>query len=218
MATIILIIIQLLRPAIASAQENCPTAPDNSPAWSDQFIMPTPAPVSESEFSDIFGGDDVGSYSGGDGDPGEGQEVTCSSSTSAPRVSDPECQKLLDLAYAQLCKPYIYGTSGPNSFDCSGFTKYVFKNAWGVDLPHGSTSTYNKSCIEKIPPDYSLAQPCDLIFWRYPNATKATSHIGIYVGNKSAIHAGSPVKVTYLPGANWLKRYIVGFGRVTNCR
>lgn len=202
-----------LSPSLAQAQ-NCVIEPNNDPVWSDQFVMPTPAPVPESELPYVTGGDDVGVYTGPDGDENEPPEEGLCDKQDPPKVDDPECQKILDLAYQQLCKPYVYGASGPNSFDCSGFTKYVFRNAAGVELPHGSTSTYEMDCITKIAPNFDEAKPCDLIFWRYPNATKATSHIGIYVGGKSAIHAGSPVKVSYLPEMNWLKRYILAFGRV----
>lgn len=45
------------------------------------------------------------------------------------------------VAYAKqyLNCPYVYGAAGPNSFDCSGFTMYVYKH-FGISLPHGATS------------------------------------------------------------------------------
>lgn len=62
----ILIFYYLFQPSPAQAQY-CVIEPNNSPVWSDQFVMPTPAPVPESEFNDIAGGDDVGIYTGDDG-------------------------------------------------------------------------------------------------------------------------------------------------------
>jgi cell wall-associated NlpC family hydrolase len=42
-------------------------------------------------------------------------------------------------------RPYHYGASGPRSFDCSGFTRYVFRTAVGRSLPHSSAAQYRLS-------------------------------------------------------------------------
>jgi cell wall-associated NlpC family hydrolase len=82
----------------------------------------------------------------------------------------------VSFAYAQLGKPYVWGASGPGSYDCSGLTSAAWRAA-GVSMPHSARGQYNSF------PRVSLSdlQPGDLIY--YPG------HISIYVGDGMAIHA-----------------------------
>ena len=48
--------------------------------------------------------------------------------------------KIVNLAKAQIGKPYRWGAAGPSSFDCSGFTTYIYKNGAGISLPRTSVS------------------------------------------------------------------------------
>ena len=95
---------------------------------------------------------------------------------------------IVDYAYKFLGTPYVYGATGPNSFDCSGFTQYVFKNAAGINL---SRTTYTQ-INEGVPVSRENLQPGDLIFTH-------AGHVGTYVGNNQFIHAprtGDVVKVS----------------------
>ena len=85
----------------------------------------------------------------------------------------------------QIGKPYVWGASGPNSFDCGGLVKYVYKQAVNVDLPMGTTNQ------EKYGTEASLnsLQPGDLLF--YGNRG-ATYHVGIYIGNNQMVHSPQP--------------------------
>jgi cell wall-associated NlpC family hydrolase len=86
-------------------------------------------------------------------------------------------------AYKFLGKPYVWGASGPNAFDCSGFTSYVYK-AFGVGLPHQSKSQYGYGqAVSKS----NLAQG-DLVFF---NTYGSISHVGLYIGGGRFIHAGN---------------------------
>lgn len=90
-------------------------------------------------------------------------------------------------AYKHLGKPYVWGAKGPNSFDCSGFTSYVYRTALGIEIG-GTTYDQINSGIEV---SYSELQPGDLVF---PHS----GHVGIYIGNGQMIHAphtGDVVKV-----------------------
>ena len=96
--------------------------------------------------------------------------------------------RIVDAAHSRLGCPYVWGAEGPNSFDCSGFTSYVFRNAAGVSLPR---TTYEQINVG-TPVAYSDLQPGDLVF---PH----TGHVGIYVGNGQMIHApstGDVIKVS----------------------
>lgn len=85
----------------------------------------------------------------------------------------------LDFAYAQIGKPYEWGSTGPDSFDCSGLTGAAWRAA-GVSLPRTVIEQYNAG--RKVA--RSDLQPGDIIYW-YNN----TQHNGMYVGNGKAVHA-----------------------------
>ena len=52
-------------------------------------------------------------------------------------------EEVVNYAKTLLGKAYVYGGVGPNSFDCSGFTQYVFRNAAGVSLPRTTYEQIN---------------------------------------------------------------------------
>ena len=110
-----------------------------------------------------------------------------SSSTVAPPASG-NASAVLNEAYKHLGKAYVYGATGPNNFDCSGFTQYVFNKAAGIDI---SRTTYSQINVG-VPVSRDQLQPGDLVF---PHA----GHGGIYVGNGQMIHApqtGDVIKVS----------------------
>jgi cell wall-associated NlpC family hydrolase len=91
-------------------------------------------------------------------------------------------------AYAQLGKPYEWGASGPNSFDCSGLTMWAWGKA-GVSLPHSSQAQYSGGRHVSR----GDLQPGDLVFFGSP-----IHHVGIYIGGGrmiSAPHSGDVVKI-----------------------
>lgn len=99
-----------------------------------------------------------------------------------------------------LGKPYKYGEDGPNSFDCSGLTSYVYKKALGIDITR-TTSTQVK---QGVAVDKDDLKPGDLVF---PHS----GHVQIYIGNGQVIHAphtGDVVKIAKL-GEVWKARRII---------
>lgn len=112
------------------------------------------------------------------------------------------------------CK-YVYGATGPNTFDCSGFTQYVYKN-FGYNLTRTASSQANEET--KVSKD-SL-QPGDLIIF-YNNSLSGIGHVGLYIGGGRFIHAssysglkclvtgktGNMVKVSDLTKGEYAKRY-----------
>ena len=96
---------------------------------------------------------------------------------------DKSNNELLNYAYSFLGKPYIYGESGPNAFDCSGFTKFVYKY-FSKDLPRTSKEQYNSG----IKVQRKDLQTGDLVFF---NIASECCHVGIYIGNGNFIHASS---------------------------
>lgn len=115
--------------------------------------------------------------------------------------SKTKAQKVLDEAYKHLGKAYVYGAVGPNTFDCSGFTQYVYKNAVGIQL---SRTTYTQ-INEGRAISYSELQPGDLVF------TYGLEHMGIYVGDGKYIHASQPgdvVKVSSITNFHAARRIL----------
>lgn len=109
------------------------------------------------------------------------------SSTSTPLSTS----EVISLAKTLLGKPYVWGAQGPSSFDCSGFTYYVFKNSVNVTLPRvsGDQSKYG-TYVSK-----SNLKVGDLIFFDTNGSNNGNvSHVGIYMGNNEFIHASSSKK------------------------
>jgi cell wall-associated NlpC family hydrolase len=99
-------------------------------------------------------------------------------------------------AYRQLGKPYRWGASGPNSFDCSGLTMWVWAKA-GVSLPHSSRAQYGYG----VHVSKSELRPGDLVFYGSP-----IHHVGIYVGNGQYIaapHTGDVVGFRDVNRGGW---------------
>lgn len=94
----------------------------------------------------------------------------------SPQVEADPVEVALKVAYEQLGKPYRWASAGPNAFDCSGFTSYVWKKA-GVALPR--TSSGQAAALERVP--LGEMKPGDLIF--------SSGHVGMYVGKGKMIHS-----------------------------
>ena len=93
-----------------------------------------------------------------------------------------KAEKALAFARSQIGKPYVWGATGPDSYDCSGLTQGAWKAA-GVDIPRVTYDQVNAGTTVPL----SNAQPGDLVFF-YDDVT----HVGIYIGNGMMIHAPKP--------------------------
>ena len=112
-----------------------------------------------------------------------------SSDSSSPSgvTTSGSAQAIVNEAYKHLGKAYVWGAKGPDNFDCSGFTSYVYQAVTGIWIG-GDTYSQIYSGREV---SYSELQPGDLVF---PHS----GHVGIYIGNGQMIHApqtGDVVKV-----------------------
>ncbi|MEV7014438.1 NlpC/P60 family protein [Streptomyces sp. NPDC093991] len=106
-------------------------------------------------------------------------------STGAPSAGSSyttKAEKALAFARAQIGKPYVWGATGPGSYDCSGLTQAAWKAA-GVSLPRTTYDQVNAGTTVPV----SQALPGDLVFF-YDDVT----HVGLYIGNGMMIHAPKP--------------------------
>lgn len=98
---------------------------------------------------------------------------------------------------------YKTGGMSTTGFDCSGFTKYVFKNV-GLTLPRTSKAQYNiGTAVSK-----SKLRSGDLVFFN--TLGNGVSHVGIYVGNGKFAQSSSShgVTITSLSNSYWANRYV----------
>ena len=121
----------------------------------------------------------------------------------APTLSAPTGD-VVSIAAKYIGVPYVWGGKTPSGFDCSGFTSYVFREAYGIEIGGYTVPQENSGTQIAV----SSAQAGDLIFW---GSSGATYHVAIYVGGGQYIHAPAPGQtVTYssynLSGASFAVR------------
>ncbi len=123
-------------------------------------------------------------------------------------------KNVIDFALIHLGKPYIWGATGPDTFDCSGFTYYIFKELFDVDINKsgygvGDTTkqmTNNIGTLKQYKEDdphkdtyIKELEMGDLIFFHRQSLEDSTptpnnrypGHVGIYLGENKFIHASS---------------------------
>jgi cell wall-associated NlpC family hydrolase len=118
---------------------------------------------------------------------------------------------VVDLAYAQVGDAYVYGAAGPDAFDCSGFTMWVYQQALGVSLPHNTHAQFN--AVDSWYAGEREPQPGDLVFF-----FNGADHVGIYVGDGMMVHAANPgAGVTVDPvNSGYWANHLTGYGRVVH--
>lgn len=113
-------------------------------------------------------------------------------------------RKALQYAYAQIGKPYGYGDTGPNSFDCSGLTMRAWERA-GVNITRTTNTQY--AATKRV--SKGSLQPGDLVFFR------SLGHVGLYIGGGRMVHAprtGKNVEIVSITSGYYLSNYY-GAGR-----
>ena len=121
---------------------------------------------------------------------GGGRTALSGSSRADGDVPAPSARaaQAVSFAYGALGLPYVWGATGPSSYDCSGLTQAAWRSA-GVSLPRTTYTQINAGTRVSR----SQLQPGDLVFFY-----SGISHVGLYIGNGQMIHAphpGAPVRV-----------------------
>lgn len=105
-------------------------------------------------------------------------------------------ESVVRIALSRVGKPYRYGATGPNAFDCSGLMVWSYKQV-GISLPRTSRAQSQFGA----PVSRDNLQPGDLVFFYRP-----VSHVAMYIGNGRIVHAsqsGKPVRVSTLTGRQY---------------
>ena len=112
-------------------------------------------------------------------------------------------RRIISNAMDYIGVPYVFGGTSPYGFDCSGYVQYVFANA-GIGLPRTADVQYEVG----TPISTTELVAGDLVF--FSTYTYGASHVGIYVGDNSFVHASSSrgVTVDSLGSSYWSSHYI----------
>jgi cell wall-associated NlpC family hydrolase len=106
--------------------------------------------------------------------PGAAVDQAPGTVTASDGSHDSRGERVVRQASQEWGKPYVYGTEGPVSYDCSGLTKYVYRQV-GVQLPHNSAAQYQ--VVEHV--SKSDMRRGDLVFFYNEDGIY---HVGIYAG------------------------------------
>ena len=113
-------------------------------------------------------------------------QTTQSTTTTTETTTVPSSGKgatVVETAKNYIGCSYVYGASGPSSFDCSGFTSYVFK-LHGVSLSRTAAGQYSNG----VAVSRDQLQPGDLVMF----GKSGINHVGIYIGGGQIVHAANP--------------------------
>ena len=122
-------------------------------------------------------------------------------SDTPPGAAGPVVDRFVHCALAQVGKPYVWATAGPDTFDCSGLVAYCYEAATGHAISHSSHAQYRLG--RGVSANRGHLEPGDLVF--YDTAGDGAGHVGIVVGPDRAVHALNPaigVGETGIHGAN----------------
>ncbi len=120
--------------------------------------------------------------------------ISCEQAALGPLPANSVAAKVIAYARAQIGKPYVYGGTGPDGFDCSGLTMMAYRAA-GVTIPRLSDAQYWWGAY--VPPGQE--QPGDLVFFNYLPGHSGPGHVGIVYNPASgtmivAPHTGANVR------------------------
>jgi cell wall-associated NlpC family hydrolase len=138
----------------------------------------------------------------GDRTPADDQAADTSASDDVTDVR----KALISLAMKLRDIRYVRGGNDPSTgFDCSGFVRYVFAHATGIQLPANSASQF----LGGLKVKRADMKPGDLVFF-HTHGKRGISHVGIYISDGRFIHSptvGKSVEISSLDDAYWAKRF-----------
>jgi cell wall-associated NlpC family hydrolase len=137
------------------------------------------------------------------GDPEYAQHVLRYYITTNTATASSNLGTVVSIAQQQEGKPYVWGASGPDSFDCSGLVYYCYKNA-GYNIQRETAQDYYNMSTQTSTPSIG-----DLVFF---GTSGNIDHIGIYIGNDEMIDAPNSTEPVKVQNVNWSD--FVGYGHL----
>lgn len=117
----------------------------------------------------------------------QGQGAAASGCQNLPPASE-LASRAIAFANGQIGKPYVWGSAGPDAFDCSGLMQQAWQAA-GIEIPKYSRTQYFQG---GTPVPINQAQPGDLVFWGYGRDPSAIHHVAMYAGDNQVLQAPQP--------------------------
>lgn len=109
---------------------------------------------------------------------------------------------LFDLARSQLGTPYVFGADGPSTFDCSGFTQWLYQRVAGITLPHQAKQQAVDPRVQRV--GREGLQPGDLLFFSYGRlGAGVISHVEVYMGGGKMIGTANPTEDLDIDNVDW---------------
>lgn len=124
---------------------------------------------------------------------------------------DASASDIVDLAASLVGRPYVWGAEGPNAFDCSGLTHYVFEQI-GIDIPRRAVDQ------SEFGGRTGRIRRGDLVFFSTDTRRSLVTHVGIYEGGRIMINASKShgsVRRDNVDDEYWSARFM-GARRVTS--
>jgi cell wall-associated NlpC family hydrolase len=127
--------------------------------------------------------------------PASGPASTTAAAGTVSGAPSPAAARAIAYARAQIGKPYLWGGTGPDAYDCSGLVMEAYASA-GVSIPRTSETQW--AAGPQVPPDQ--VEPGDLVFFAGGDGTDtAPGHVGLVIGGGQMIEAyatGFPVRIS----------------------
>lgn len=139
--------------------------------------------------------------------------ITVPTATTAPALSPRRAlirttrQNIVNVALSKQGASYVWGGSGPDAFDCSGFVMWVYQQTMGMTLPH-----FSGAQMDVATPVTGKLRRGDLLFY----GPDGSQHVSIYIGKGMQVGANNPrtgVVIDSVANSYWAERY-VGAGRI----
>lgn len=120
-------------------------------------------------------------------------------------------QQLVSFVKARVGYSYVYGATGPYSYDCSGLTQAAYRSI-GISLNRTSRDQY----AHGYSVSYNSMEPGDLIF--FGDSASSIYHVGMYVGNREYVHASTPERGVVKDNVDswWPRTYYYGVKRIVD--
>ena len=102
--------------------------------------------------------------------------------------------------------PYVPGGATPKGWDCSGFTRWVMKNYFGVDIPYSAAGQGKGGNTVSIS-DRASWQPGDILCYTKGGTSQTVTHVALYLGNGKIIHALSKKSGTLIQDVDYYEAW-----------
>jgi cell wall-associated NlpC family hydrolase len=122
-------------------------------------------------------------------------QASCQPGTTGISVPNQSVATVIAFARQQIGKPYLWGGTGPDAFDCSGLVMMAYRAA-GIDIPR--TAELQWVWGPRVPPGHE--EPGDLVFFAGSDGTTTSpGHVGLVIGHDLMIEAyatGFPIRIS----------------------